>query len=321
MLANFIANYVGIVLILIHKYQFMKRTLTLALPFLLLAAPSCKKDKNKDEPKIVFKLVFDPAQERLNNFGLPATIPAGNAAQTPSFNSLSVHYVELTPQALTALGAGEVLYKADEVNINGENAIDFAKSNPVGNNQEFFSMNLKDVKPGTYEWLRVSLAYQNYDIDYRIVNPLNTSETLDLKGTIASFIGYNTYITTYKIKNETQTINAAKKQGYWGFETNVMGFSYTTSGQAPAGATTVVNPLFATSPIPAGSCVVTASFDQPLVITGDEKKDIVVTVKLSTNQSFEWNDTNSPDGIFQPDKGDVPVDMGIRGMKTSWKVE
>lgn len=298
----------------------MKSKFALALPILMLFSASCKETKNED-PKIIFKVSFEPTQARLNAFGQPASIPAGNAAQTPTFNLLSAHYIELTPNALTALGAGEVLYHAPEVNVNNENAIDFSKSNPVGNNKEFFSMNLKDMKPGTYEWLRVSIAYQNYDIDYRIKNPLDTNQNLDLKGTIASFIGYNTYINSYVIKNESQVINAAKKQGYWGFETTAFGTNYTTSGQAPAGSTTVVNPLFATSPIPAGSCVVTASFDEPLTISGNEKSNIIVKVKLSVNKSFEWNDTNSPDGIFQPDKGDVPVDMGIRGMLTSWEKE
>ena len=79
-----------------------------------------------------------------------------------------------------------------------------------------------------------------------------------------------------------------------------------------AGATTVPNPIFDTSPIPAGSCVVTGAFDQPLVITGNETKDIVITVSLSTNNSFEWTDNG--DGLFQPEVGDAVVDMGVRGM-------
>lgn len=299
----------------------MKKRNLFLLPLMALALFSCGKDPQKHDPKLVFKVSFEPTQERLNNIGQPATIPAGNAAQTPTFNKLSAHYVELTPGALTPLGQGAVLYKAAEVTVGGENAIDFSKATLVGNKESFFSMPIKDVPAGTYEWLRVSLAYQNYDIDYRITNPLDTTQTLDLKGTIASFIGYNNYITSFVIKNQNMPVNAAKKQGFWAFETSYMGYNYTTSGQAPAGSTTVVNPLFASSPIPAGSCVVTASFSEPLVISADEKKDIVVNVKLSINKSFEWNDSNSPDGIFQPEKGDVPVDMGIRGMLTNWNKE
>ena len=91
-------------------------------------------------------------------------------------------------------------------------------------------------------------------------------------------------------------------------------YPYTTSGQAPDGATTVVNPLFASSPIPQGSCVVTAAFAPgKLKITGTETTDIVVQVSLSTNKSFEWTEVVS-DGRWEPARGEQVVDMGIRGM-------
>jgi len=100
----------------------------------------------------------------------------------------------------------------------------------------------------------------------------------------------------------------------------VSSVTYTADGQPPAGATTVVNPLSGTSPIPAGSCLVTGEFFNtagsslaPLVITGSETSDIVITVSLSTNKSFEWKKVNG-DGYYQPDAGEFPVDMGIRGM-------
>ena len=83
-------------------------------------------------------------------------------------------------------------------------------------------------------------------------------------------------------------------------------------GQAPG--TTVVNPLFATSPIPAGSCVVTGSFPVPLTLTGNETEDVVITVSLSTNKSFEWLETDG-DNVFEPANGETVVDMGIRGMQ------
>ncbi|MBL7884944.1 MAG: hypothetical protein JNL69_12805, partial [Bacteroidia bacterium] len=108
-------------------------------------------------------------------------------------------------------------------------------------------------------------------------------------------------------------------QGYWAFLTNVLGQNYFADGQAPAGATTVPNPLFASSPIPAGSCVVTGQFvnnsmtNDPLVITGSETQDIVITVSLSTNKSFEWHEVVA-DGYYQPEVGEYVVDMGIRGL-------
>lgn len=284
-----------------------------------LSMVSCKKDK--DVPKIVFKFKFDSTQVRLNNLGQPASVPAGNAAQSPRFRQMSGHYIELAPNMYTALGTGEVLYKADEVSVNGgqfSTAIDHDKCKKVGNNEEFFSMKIADITPGTYEWLRVSLAYQNYELDYAYKNPMDTTQTLYANGTLASFIGYNTYINSYTINTQSIAVNAPKLQGYWGFETTVFGFTYTAVGQVPSGAITVPNPLFASSPIPSGSCVVTAAFTEPLVITGNETEDIVVTVSLSVNKSFEWVEVVN-DGWYQPDKGEYPVDMGVRGMIPSWQ--
>jgi hypothetical protein len=298
------------------------------LTVLALTVFSCKKKTEVPEPepepqpvptveaRLIFKYKFDSTQVRLNNIGQPSTIPSGHAAQSPRFNGMAAHYIELAPAALTALGAGKVIYHAAEVSTGGSQAIDFSKTTIKGNGEEFFSIPLKQITPGTYEWLRVSLAYQNYDIKYR-------SSGINGIGTVASFIGYNTYITNYNIKNENIAVNGNKLQGYWGFETTVMGFTYTTTGQAPAGATTVPNPLFNTSPIPAGSCVVTGAFSnptgsaKPLVITGNETQDIVITVSISTNKSFEWQDVNG-DGIYEPSAGDLVVDMGVRGMIPIW---
>ncbi len=85
-----------------------------------------------------------------------------------------------------------------------------------------------------------------------------------------------------------------------GFETsgtiaalNNYPFSFYDTGSAPEGSTTVVNPINSSSPIPAGSCVVTGPFPSgKLKIKGTEKKDIVIRVSLSTNKIFEWIDGN-----------------------------
>lgn len=284
------------------------------------ALSACEKDDESSnatahsntiaEPRLIFRFDFDSTMQRLNNLGQPATIPAGHAAQSPRFREMSAHYLELAPNTFTALGAGQVLYHAPETTAGGESAIDFGQSVRVAEGQAFLSVPLSQVAAGSYPWLRVSLAYQNYEINMRY-------QTYDLTGTIASFVGFNTYITNYSVNTQSLTVNANKKQGYWAFETSVLGMPYVTSGQAPEGATTVPNPLFATSPIPAGSCVVTGQFDAPLVITGDETEDIIVTVKLSTNKSFEWIDSNA-NGIYEPALGESVVDMGLRGMAAAW---
>jgi hypothetical protein len=293
--------------------------------FFLVIFSSCKKEQpaipaplkvGEGEAKLIFKFRFDSTQARLNAIGQPSVMPIGHSGQSPKFNGMSAHYIELAPSATTLLGLGEIIYHAAEVNTGGSTAIDFSKARVAGQEEEFFSIPLRYVQAGTYEWLRVSLAYQNYDIRYK-------QGTIEGTGTIASFIGYNTFIQSVKIKNTDLAVNANKLQGFWAFETSVFGTSYQTSGQAPPGATTVPNPVFATSPIPSGSCVVTGAFlnatgqNAPLVISGTETKDVVVTVSLSVNKSFEYTDLNG-DGKFEPAAGDQVVDMGVRGMLPSW---
>jgi len=271
----------------------------------------CKDDPAPAEPKLIIKITTDPSQERLNNLGQPSVIPAGHAAQSPVCKKISAHYLEFTPDMYTALGAGEVVYHAPETTAGGANAIDFSKAKVVAPGEVFFEMPLKDFSPGTYEWVRASLLYQNGDVQF-------TTSGLDLVGRLACFVGFNTYISNYTINTQSVTVNDDQLQGYWGFETTVLGIPYVTSGQAPAGAVTVPNPLFATSPIPQGSCVVTGSFAQPLVITGNETQDVVVTLSLSTNQSFEWVDSNA-NGKWEPQSNEQVVDMGFRGLIPYWE--
>lgn len=275
---------------------------------------------NATGPKLIFKFKFDSTQVRLNNFGQPTVVPAGNAAQSPRFNGMSTHYIELAPNDMTQVGGGVVLYKAEETTCGGDNAINFCKSVVCKENEICFSKPLSEIAAGSYKWLRVSLAYQNYDIKVR-------ANGQNLTGTIGSFVGFNTYVTKYKMKSAVMTPTAGggagnHSQGYWGFYTNVMGVDYKADGQAPA--TTVVNPNFANSPIPAGSCLVTGEFFKtanntvsPLVITGNETQDIIITISLSTNKSFEWKETTM-DGLFQPEAQETVVDMGLRGMIPKW---
>lgn len=256
------------------------------------------------EPKLIVKFRFDPNQVRLNNFGQPSTVPAGNAAQSPIFNSISAHYIEFAPSAFTQLGQGQVVYHATETNLGGSNAIDFSQSKIVAQDEAFLEIPLSQLAAGNYEWMRVSLSYQNYQVSVR-------SNNVDYMGTLASFVGFKTYIGTHSIGNSVFPVNANRDQGYWAFALNDV--PYSTSGQAPANATTVPNPLAATSPIPAGSCVVTGQFMTPLNITGTETNDVVVTLSLSINKSFEWHEVNA-DGKYEPAAGENVVDMGLRGL-------
>ena len=317
----------------------LKISLVLLIGIALFAG--CKKPTttNPTKPHLVFKFVYDSTQVRLNGFGQPdSTFPANHAGQNPRMNAMSAHYIELAPTTTTALGAGVVLYNTPTSTAGGSSAIDFQKETLTPNNGTFYSVELDSVTPGTYQWLRVSLAYQNFSVQMYVNDtvsyggysiPINDM----FPATVASFVGVNSYITSYNINDTSITVNGNRAQGYWGFDAtgtvnyNYGGinypypFNYLTSGQAPAGATTVVNPLFATSPIPAGSCVATGQFvtgsnvgpATALTITGHETQDIVITVSLSVNKSFEWVEVVN-DGKWQPSIGENIVDMGVRGL-------
>lgn len=302
----------------------------MVFPLVVVAAfAGCEKDgtTSTTTSNLQFKIEFDATQPRLNNIGLPATMPAGNAAQTPVFHKMSVHYLELAPGAFTQLGQGAIVYKGPETSAGGSAAVDFDGAAVVGAGELFAKISLKDIPPGIYEWVRASVTYQNYDIHFNLKNVPVIGDLDNQKGTIASFVGFNTFIKNITPNAKTLPVNDDKKQGFWAFETSFTPpydiYNQVTSGEGTAGATTVVNPLAATSPIPAGSCVVTGKLTTPLVITGNETTDKIITLSFSINESFEWKDTNGngqldwyADGSVQ---SEIPVDMGLRGLIPSWK--
>ncbi len=273
-------------------------------------------------PKLIFKFKMDSTQARLNNLGQSTLVATGNAAQSPRFNGISGHYIELAKGDSVTVGGGTVLYRAEESTCGGSNAIVFCKSIVTKEGDVFFSVPLSQVTAGSYKWLRISLAYQNYDIKIR------TTSAGTINGTIASFVGFNTYVTKYKMKTAVMTPTAGggpgnHLQGYWGLYTKVFSTDFFADGQSAK--TTVVNPINASSPIPAGSCLVTGQFyktsmgvNQPLVITGSETSDVIITVSLSTNKSFEWTEVGTADGLFQPEAGETVVDMGLRGVMAKY---
>ncbi|MEM9693220.1 MAG: hypothetical protein AAGA56_11790, partial [Myxococcota bacterium] len=189
-------------------------------------------------PHLHFELAVDPTQARLDNFGRPTAVPAGHAAQSPTFHRLGVHYVELAPNASTLLGQGEVLFESPRTTAGGDDAIDFAQLPVAAPGEVIQSIPLRDVAPGTYEWVRMSLAYQEYEVDVRFAN-------IDLTGRLASFVGFNNYITDFDLDGQSIAIDENRRQGFWAFTA----FGQVQRGQAPVGATTVPNPLFDSSPI------------------------------------------------------------------------
>lgn len=284
----------------------------------ILSFTSCKKDDDTSgqelKPQLKFSLSFSDTLPRLGNLGEEVGVPSGHAAQSPVMHQASVHYIELASDSLTNLGDGEIVYEGEETAVGGEAAVEFDKANIGEDGVTFIEMDLSTLEPGTYNWLRVSLSYQNYDIEYR-VNESPYIVNQDYTGRLASFVGFNNYITTHTIKDSMVTLNANKEQGYWAFESNIVynNVNYSKVTQGDGAGVTVVNPINTTSPVPVGSCVVTGKLKEALVITGDEKEDIQMVLAFSINNSFEWEEVVE-DGKYEPGAGETVQDMGLRGL-------
>ncbi len=303
----------------------MKNYLFLAIFALTIVA--CDQSSNEIGPNLTFELHLDGSQVRLNNLGQPAVIPQNHAAQTPEFREMALHYIELAQEPTTAFGKGAIVYQSTETTAGGTKAIDFEQLPMSGDNQQLLKLNIADLPPGTYNWIRASVAYQSYDIRYNLSSVPSIGTLNQQKGIVNSFLGYSTFIKELKPRAKPLSINGNRAQGFWAFETDLAApytqFNKVLFGQAPAGATTVVNPLFQTSPIPAGSCVVTGQLDEPLVITGNEREDMVIVLSFSINKSLEWVDDNDNGQLDFYAAGNSPnekiVDMGVRGLKCSIK--
>ncbi len=262
-----------------------------------------------------FRFKFDSTQLRLDQAGLVSTVLAGNAAQSPRMNHIAANYIELLKNDTTKPGEGSVLYKSEETFCSGNKAIVFCKLVVVKENELFFSIPLSQVPAGNYKWLRISLAYQNFNVKVR-----TTSAGL-AEACIASFTGYNTYVSKYKMNGVvmTPTLNGVgdKLQGYWGYYSSIFGEDFKIEGQAPH--TTVVNPNTGFLNTLGSSLVYgefynsASSVKQTLNITGLENQDINVTINISTNKCFEWKEKTF-DGIFQPEIGETIYDLGMRGI-------
>jgi hypothetical protein len=297
---------------------------TMLTASLLLVFFGCGK---KSDAFVHFKIKFDPLQERLNNTGLAASVASGRAAQTPAMNAIGVHSLEISPSATTASGLGSILLNTVESNSNGEKAIDISQVKMVKEGEIVLSIPISDMTPGKYEWIRAGVAYQNFDIQFNLMNAPAAGSFLDERGTMATYLGYNNYVAKQKISTKEEAINDNLKQGFWFFESKLQtayaAYNKIYSGQA--NALTFVNPIAQTSPNPTGTCVVTGRFETPLSITGKEQQDINVTLSFSINKSFEWEDLNRNgkwDIDMQSRNGAILIesikDIGLRGLKATF---
>lgn len=296
----------------------MKLRLILITASILVLFTACSDDDANANPQLIVSFVFDAEADRLDNLGNPVLLPAGHAAQDPDFESLGLHFIGLYPDKFTPYENGITVFQTPLTNQGGGSAIDF--------NEEFFitpqnnkiSIPLDGLPSGTYEYFRSSIGFQKYHISYNIKGaelPAGISDDVDVTGTVASFLGFNTYIASYDIVDETVTVNGNRAQGYFGLESygtiDGYDFSDVTEGNSPQ--TTVPNPINDTSPVPEGSCVVTGNFPQALIIPDNPTENIHIEVVVSINNSFEWVDENG-NGKYEPLLGEQVVDMGTRGV-------
>ena len=306
----------------------MKKTNLIFFVLMVVTMFSCSTDEpvinpNQEDPRLNITFIMDVDAERLDNLGNPVAVPEGNSAQNPDFEILGLHFIGLYPDKFTPYDEGVTITSTATTGSGGALAIDF--DSEVFFNEEIntLSVPLSYVAAGSYEYIRTSIGYQKYTIVYNLEGaeteipdwPEGVDDNIDVDGIVASFLGYNTYIGSYVIKDQTVTVNGNKAQGYFGLETkgNIEGFVFTQVTQGDAPQTTVPNPINDTSPVPEGSCVVTGQFPTALVIPANATEDINIEVVISINNSFEWEDGNG-NGKYEPLLGETVVDMGTRGV-------
>lgn len=305
--------------------QHIKKGLLIVMGLTVMV--SCSSEDPAPNPTQTARLnitfIMDDEAERLDNLGNPVSVPEGNAAQNPDFETLGLHFVGLYPDQFTPYDEGVTVASTATTGSGGALAIDFNSEVFFNEEVNTLSLPLSYVTPGTYEYLRASIGYQKYKIVYNLEGaenvipdwPEGVDDNIDVDATVASFLGYNTYIGTYTLENLSVTVNGNKAQGYFGLESrgNINGFVFNQVTEGEAAQTTVPNPINDTSPVPEGSCVVTGQFPTALVIPANASEDINIEVVISINNSFEWEDNNG-NGKYEPLLDETVVDMGTRGV-------
>ena len=302
----------------------MKNIKIIFLTLTVIVLFSCSSDDEISPQELLLNITFimDSNAARLDNLGDPVSVPSGNAAQSPDFGILGLHFIGLNPDKFTPYDNGVTVFSSPTTEEGGIAAIDFESELFLTEPDNKFSIPLNNIASGEYEYFRNSIGFQKYNITYNLGGasanpdwPSGLNDDIDIDGTLASFLGYNTYIENYMIVNQTVDVNANKLQGYFGLESNgIIGgqqISELTEGNAPQ--TTVPNPIDDTSPVPAGSCVVTGKFPEALIIPENPTEDINIQVIISINKSFEWQDGNG-NNKYEPLLDEQVVDMGTRGV-------
>lgn len=286
---------------------------------------SCANDDEAttSNPMLNITFIMDSDADRLDNLGNPVSIPTGNAGQNPDFEILGLHFIGLYPDKFTPYENGATVFISPTTDEGGSTAIDFENELFLAEAENKLSVPLSEINSGTYEYFRSSIGFQKYKIIYNLKGassnnpnwPIGVNDDIDIEATLASFLGFNTYIENYTLDSQSVEINSNKLQGYYGLESNgeVAGFEFIELTEGGAPQTTVPNPIASTSPVPNGSCVVTGEFPVALQVPETPTEDINIQVIISINNSFEWEDNNG-NNKFEPLLGEQVVDMGTRGV-------
>ena len=323
-----------------------------------LAFVSCTKGTN--ERYLILKVKFDPTSAPLNDSGFLYATPVGNGALTPTYNSMAPAYIELAPDLGTP--DSTVPYKSDfkYTLFSSENATDnfghsgvrYTSLQITKDGEAMVSIPLNTITPGTYRFLRLAVAYQNFDILYKLDS---TVSNLYHNGTLypsASFYGmYHASISAFSDSTffdngftvSNYTVNnmppkTVKKSGFYGFETQLGTNSFyypleKTSTLQVADSVASVNTIYAKVKTPKNASVFTAPFYTinfknytqdtimtPLVITGGETESIIIDCTMITKNSFEWKNDNG-NGVWDAysnkpgAKNEGVYNFGFRGMK------
>lgn len=264
--------------------------------------------QNTAPVQLLFRLHLD------SNLASPYILQPGHAAQSPTVLALALEQIELLSEASTLAGKGVMLYTAPQTSCAGAQyylPTNYCKLHLIGDSEIVFSLALNAVPPGTYKWLRLSVAYSEMKIVSRSTSSGNGPSTF------AGFYGESVYLTKIKTQNSVlfPKTTVPKQRRYYMFYQEVFGQALQLEGYAPRQS------IFNENPMPTYNNNIYVEFTdlsgntaKPLLVTGNETTNLEVQLIFGTDKLFEWQEKTA-DGIFQPEIGETVYDFGFRNLK------
>lgn len=319
--------------------------------FLLLVSLFTACTKGTNERYLILKFQFTDTLPSYNDTGGIYTDFQrqidGVEGLTPLFNKISAHQIILLRDSSLASEPG--LYYEGEESFTRRGfdsmGIDYSNATFVKEGENFLTIPLSTIKPGSYEYLKVEFSYQNVNIPFKLDTLVQSFRDpitqVQYPGAyfngvyaanIASFLGYNTFISNgYSINSYFQKMDSQYlSRGFYAFETQLgsNGINYPAWTETRRSNVAAVNMLhkyqpnidkytYTIAPIHTskynknGDFIVTQT---PLVITGAETESVIINCQLSTYKCFEWQERNG-NKIWEPFKGEPIHKVGFRGMK------